>query len=363
MTDTPVWESGTWEGLPKLETDETADLVVVGLGGSGLAAADEALSLGLTVIGLDAGAVAGEAAGRNGGFLLGGMSLSYHEARARWGPDTAARVYRMTLDELELILDQLAARQTGSLRIADSDDEVADIGDELAALRADGFDALPYEGPEGQGILFPGDGVCNPMQRCRDLVPRLVGRGAALFEGSPALEVESHRVVTPGGTVEANWVVVAVDGRIELLFPELGGRVRTARLEMLATEPFETRYRRPVSTAFGYIYWQQLPNGQLALGGLRHRFAEHSWSVEPGPTEEVQGALDRYLREISVEALVTHRWAGHASYTNDRAPIYEEVKPGVWVVGGYCGHGNVLGSVYARAAVRSALAGEREPLL
>jgi glycine/D-amino acid oxidase-like deaminating enzyme len=39
------------------------------------------------------------------------------------------------------------------------------------------------------------------------------------------------------------------------------------------------------------------------------------------------------------------------------------VKPGVWVVGGYCGHGNVTGSGYARAAVRSAEKGEKESLL
>jgi glycine/D-amino acid oxidase-like deaminating enzyme len=363
LNNTPIWAGGDWSGLPPLQTDATADVVVVGLGGSGLAAVDEALALGKSVVGLDAGKVAGEAAGRNGGFMVAGMSLFYHEARARWGPEQAKRVYQLSLDELARILDQPAARHTGSLRIADSDDEMADIGDELAALRADGFEAHPYEGPEGVGTLFPSDGVANPMQRCRDLVPGLVDLGARLFEQSRAFEVAPNRVATPGGVVEAQHVVVAVDGRLEVLFPELEGRTRTARLEMLATEPFDIRFRRPVHTAFGYVYWQQLANGSLALGGLRQRFAEHSWSVEPGPTDELQTALEGYLQELGVTARVTHRWAGHAGYTEDRSPIYEEIEPGVWVVGGYCGHGNVLGSVYGRAAVRSALAGEREPLL
>jgi glycine/D-amino acid oxidase-like deaminating enzyme len=47
---------------------------VIGLGGSGLAAVLEARSLGLSVIGIDAGMVAGGAAGRNGGFLLEGTA-------------------------------------------------------------------------------------------------------------------------------------------------------------------------------------------------------------------------------------------------------------------------------------------------
>jgi glycine/D-amino acid oxidase-like deaminating enzyme len=338
-------------------------VLVVGLGGSGLAAVEEALTLGKSVIGIDAGQVAGEAAGRNGGFMLAGMSLFYHEARARWGSETAKHVYQLSLDELSRILTQPAARHTGSVRISDSADELSDIGEELSALRADGFEAHPYEGPEGEGMLLPSDGVANPLQRCRDLVPGLVDGGAQLFENSRALEVSSNRVRTPEGVVEAEHVVVAVDGRLEVLFPQLKGRTRTARLEMVATEPFEVRYHRPVYTAFGYIYWQQLPDGRMALGGLRQRFADHSWSVDPGPTKDLQEALDGYLEELGVTARVTHRWAGHAGYTEDRSPIYEEIEPDVWVVGGYCGHGNVLGSVYGRAAVRSAVAGEREPLL
>ncbi len=362
MTDRPVWDEGSWEGLPCLEGNINAELCVVGLGGSGLAAVEEGLSLGLSVVGIDAGPVAAEAAGRNGGFLLAGMSLAYHEAVLRWG-EAARTVYRMTLDELDRLMSQPTARRVGSLRIADSDDELADIGDELAALRADGFDVASYDGPEGEGLLLPHDGVCNPMRRCRDLVGDLLGEGASLFENTRATSVRSGRVELRAGVIEADHIVVAVDGRLEVLFPQLAGRVRTARLEMLATAPLERRYSRPVYTAFGYIYWQQTPQGVIALGGLRERFAEHSWTTEPGPTEELQSALDGHLAEMGISARVTHRWAGHAGYTPDRTPIYAELEPGVWVVGGYCGHGNVIGAVYARAAVRSAVGGAREPLL
>lgn len=363
VTNTPVWLQDPWGGLPDLSDSAQADVCVVGLGGSGLSAVDEALRAGKTVIGVDAGVVAGEAAGRNGGFLLAGMALFYHEAEQRWGSETARMVYQSSLDELDVLLSQPASRRVGSLRIADSDRELRDIEVELAALSAAGFVAEPYDGVEGRGMLIPGDGVCNPMKRCRDFVPPLIERGAKLYERTRAITIETGLVTTSGGVIEADHVVVAVDGRVEALFPELEGRVRTARLEMLATEPFSQKYTRPVYTAYGYVYWQQLPDGRLALGGLRDRFADHSWSLDPGPTPELQNALDGYVSELGISAPVAHRWAGHAAYTPDRAPIYEEIKRGVWVVGGYCGHGNVLGSVYARAAVRSALSGTKEALL
>ena len=74
-----------WPGLPSLAGPTRADVCVIGLGGSGLAAIGEVLRRGLTVVGLDAGRVAAGAAGRNGGFLLGGPAIGVHKAAAGWG--------------------------------------------------------------------------------------------------------------------------------------------------------------------------------------------------------------------------------------------------------------------------------------
>ena len=77
--NTPLWDDSDWSPLPQLEGQVSADLCVIGLGGSGLSAVLEGLRLGLRVIGIDAGIVAGGAAGRNGGLLLAGAAKFYHE--------------------------------------------------------------------------------------------------------------------------------------------------------------------------------------------------------------------------------------------------------------------------------------------
>ena len=75
---------------------------------------------------------------------------------------------------------------------------------------------------------------------------------------------------TDAGAVECGAVVVAVDGRLERIFPALAPRVRTARLQMLATAPApEVSFPRPVYWRQGFEYWQQLPNRRIALGGFR----------------------------------------------------------------------------------------------
>src|SRR5690606_21859933 len=118
-----------------------------------------------------------------------------------------------------------------------------------------------------------------------------------------------------GGRVSCGAVVVAVDGRLERLLPELAGRVRTARLQMLATAPTgEVRLPRPVYRRYGFEYYQQLPNGRLVFGGFRDRGGDGEWTADARPHEAVQTLLERYLRdELGVTAPITHRGAAAAA--------------------------------------------------
>ena len=359
--NTPVWDDGTWPGLPRLDGNASADVCVVGLGGSGLAAVGELLRLGVSVIGIDAGRVAGCAAGRNGGFLLAGTYDFYHDAVERYGRERARRIYRLTMDEIRRIAGETpeAVRLTGSLRIAESAEEEDDCRAQLAALHADGLPAEWYEGPEGRGLLLPTDGAFDPLHRCRILARRAAGAGARLFEHTPALAVRRGEVETPAGRIRCDRVIVAVDGRLERIFPALAGRVRTARLQMLATAPTdEVRVPRPVYARWGYEYWQQLPDGRIALGGFRDFGGEEEWTAEVEPAEPIQARLERFLRErIGVRAPVTHRWAASVGFTPTGLPLLEEISPGVWIAGGYSGTGNVIGALCGRAAAELAVHG------
>jgi glycine/D-amino acid oxidase-like deaminating enzyme len=362
MTDNvPVWDDAQWTPLPRLEGDVTADVCVVGLGGSGLSAVGELLGAGASVVGIDAGMVGGGAAGRNGGFLLAGIAAFHHDAARELGRERAARIYRLTMDELERIAAETpdAVRRTGSLRVAASADEAADCDAQLAAMRADGLPVEPYAGPEGRGLLFPLDASFQPLRRCRTLATRAVAAGAHLFEHSPAVSISGHAVATPTGTIHCGAVIVAVDGRLERLLPELEGRVRTARLQMLATAPApEVTIPRPVYSRYGYEYWQQLPDGRVTLGGFRDHALDAEWTHAAEPTELVQSHLEGFLREtIGVRAPVTHRWAASVGYSSTLLPVLDEVRPRVWAAGGYRGTGNVVGALHGRAAAQLALTG------
>lgn len=379
---------------------------MVGLGGSGLAAVEELVERGLSVVGVDAGRVAAGAAGRNGGLLLGGTAPCFHDAVRDWGSEPAAWLYRQTLAELDHLLDVLpdgVVRRAGSLRLAggvDVDDvgrsrELADCAAQAAALREHGIAVEEVSGPYGQGLFLPDDAQANPVVRHLGVLAHLQraageqGTPLQLHERTHVRRVEPGRVETDRGAVSAGVVLVAVDGRLDVVLPPLGGevpRVRTARLQMLATTPLDdddaarVRERVPcgVYERWGYDYAQLddgapgQPGPRLLVGGGRDADREAEWTTSTEPTPTVQAHVERVAERLLGRPLrdgeVAHRWGASVGYTAPQAQgralcgLVDDGPAGqVAAVGGYCGTGNLVGAVAARAAVRLLLDGEQPP--
>ena len=120
---------------------------------------------------------------------------------------------------------------------------------------------------------------------------------------------------------------------------------------------------RPVYLRNGYEYWQQLPDGRIAAGGFRDLGGDDEETDSTATSPVVQEAIERLVRErIGVPAPVATRWAASVGYTRDGLPYVGEVRPGVFAAGGYCGTGNVVGALCARALVAMALGHDSDAL-
>jgi gamma-glutamylputrescine oxidase len=353
MMNSPIWGEEERLSLRALDGDVEGDVCVVGLGGSGLACVRALVDAGRRVVGIDATTVAGGAAGRNGGFLLGGLAMFHHDAVARLGRYKAVGIYEQTLKAIDRMIAETpsAIRRVGSLRIAASAEEEDDCTRQLDQMQRDGLPAEAYAGSDGAGLFFPADAAYDPAMRCRTLARDACAAGARLYEHTPAVSIDEGRVTTPNGRAHADRIVVAVDGRLELILPELSQRVRSVRLQMLATAPAPNRnIQRPTYSRWGLDYWQQRADRRVVLGGCRDVGGADEFTTDDRPTEKVQDALTTLLRErLQVDAEITHRWAATVGYTQTGLPILEQVRPRVWAVGAYSGTGNVIGALCGRA--------------
>lgn len=341
------------------------DVEIVGGGVTGCSCALTLAGRGLRVRLRDARAVASGASGRNGGFALRGGAMAYDSAREWLGAEQAAEYWRLTERYVDRMgeLGSDAFRQTGSLRLA-GEDERDELRAEYEALREDGFDAEWRDELPGAlagrfpGALFhPRDAVLQPAR----LVRRL-----AVAAAEAGVEIREHDRVEDFDQLEADTVVVATDGYPSGLLGELEGLIIPTRGQMIATEPLPERlYEMPHYGRHGLDYWHQDPDGRLIVGGFRDVDMESEFTASETTTPRIQGALEDFAEALlGRRPVVAHRWAGVFGLVPDLMPVVGPVegREGLWVSGGYSGHGNVLG-LMCGDLVAQAIAGEPHRVL
>jgi|SRR5581483_10268844 len=335
------WLAEPFAAIPHVPVS-SPEVEIVGGGVTGVSAALALARAGVPVRLHEAREVASGASGRNGGFLLRGGAMGYQEARTWLGPDDARRYWRLTeraLDELaELVGD--AVDRCGSLRIANDEEERAELEEEYAALREDGFAVEWRDDVDGfHGAIFhPGDASCQPARMVRRLALLAAGAGAEIREGSRVASVAE---------LEAERVLVCSDGYPSGLLGRLEGLIVPTRGQMLVTEPLAERlFTCPQYGRHGFDYWQQLPDGRLSLGGFRDFDFSSEFTDSEETTGTIQEALERFAARLAGRPLaVEQRWAGVFGFVPDLLPVLgphpDDAR--VTVAAGYSGHGNVLG--------------------
>lgn len=365
MPTTSYWLEDEAPPLPSSRLAGPPDVIVIGGGVTGCSCALTLAAHGVAVRLHDGREIAGGASGRNGGFALRGAATPYDVACDRLGRERARLLMALTERSLDRLAELAgdAFRRVGSLRLAFDADERAALRREHGALRKDGFavewlDELPapldrlYRG----ALLHPPDGVIHPARWVRRLAARAAEAGAEIRVGE---RVDLDRLDAPA-------VVVATDGFTGSVLPELAALVSPTRGQVLVTEPLaELRYPRPHYARDGYDYWHQRPDGRLVIGGSRDAaLTEEQTSVEattPAVQERIEALAGQLLGE---PPRVERRWAGIWGTTPDGSPLVGPLpgRDGVWIAGGYSGHGNVLGLACGDLVARAIL-GERPPEL
>jgi glycine/D-amino acid oxidase-like deaminating enzyme len=366
MSTVSYWLDEPAEPRPKAELDGRADVAVVGGGITGCSCALALAEAGLRVRLFEGREIAGGASGRNGGFALRGGAAPYPVLADSIGGDATAALWRWTEEELAVLGDFAgdAFRATGSLRLAADEEERHELREEYEALVEAGFDAEwrenlqpPLAGRYPAALFHPPDGVLQPARLVRGLARRVAEAG---------VEIHEHARVRSVAETGADTVVVATDGYPSGLLGQLEGLIVPTRGQVIATEPIdELLFVIPHYGRHGFDYWHQRLDGRIVAGGFRDVSLDTEFTADEVTTPVVQTALERFVEEhVGRPLRVDYRWAGIFGMVFDFLPVVGRVpsSDGLWVAGGYSGHGNVLGFACGRLVARAIL-GEDDPKL
>jgi len=373
---TSFWLDEPYAPRSPVEGDVAADLLVLGGGVTGVAAAAFLAERGCRVALVERDTVGSGATGRNAGFLLCGVASTYSVAVKSHGRERAKQLWTLSRQNHEILrglveregLDCLYARR-GSTTLAPSEQEAKALARSAALLAQDGFraeflddTAVARAFPGGgflAGLHHPEDGEIHPVRFVRGLARAAERRGAKVFEGTPVSKIvpgaTSVTLETPRGRVRGSMLLLAANAWTPRLHPYFDGAIVGMRGQMFATEPCPERLiPHPVYVDFGFEYFRQLPDGRILAGGGRRASLDTELTYSDHPTEKVQGAIEAFLYSCFPAARglrVTHRWAGTMGFSCDELPNVGPVPGSVntYVAAGYHGHG--LG--YAVAAARA----------
>lgn len=362
-----------WQADGKQPVREV-DVLIVGAGIVGTAAALAVRRLGREPVITEARDVALGASGRNAGFMITGLDAYYHHAIARYGHDATREVYALSQHTHAIWHDLISAHgvrfeRIGSMLLAESDAEAAELRAAYAAMLADGLTPVFHDGdPLGRGycaaIEQPQDGAVQPVELA---YAALRESGAALVENNELYAVEPGdgyvTVRTRKFTFRAQKVMLCTNAYSMYVHPYFVGKVIPTRAQVLATAPLDKPALNTCGYSdYGYMYYRMDFDGRLLIGGGRkqNKPAEHDTS-DDRTTPGVQGILDAYLRERfpDVTAPVERRWAGIMGFTPDGLPLVGTLPdlPDVGFAVGFNGHGLAMGAATAEVAVAHLLTG------
>ncbi len=358
------WWAADQPSFAPLAADLDVDAIIVGGGITGLTLAYTLSEQGSVAAVLEAGRMAGEASGRNAGFLLAIPAEPYAERIALWGRDGARaflQLGRRTHQRIAHLAQALRIdcdyRLTGSLRLTRSEEESEDMRGSLPELRHDGFpmreialeDVLPLHARARFHGAFevPEDGVVDPVRFQHGLAAGAQRLGAHLHEGSRVTGARWQdglwNAFANGHVVRGRTLVIATNAYAPLLVPALKPLIMPRRGQMLATAPLEARFdTRPVYANYGYQYWRQMPDGRLVIGGWRNTAFDAESGFDTGTTPTIQQQIEQGVVElIPGGAPVEYRWAGTMGFARDGRPLvgWLDAAHHLAIAAGFTGHG------------------------
>jgi gamma-glutamylputrescine oxidase len=355
--------------FPALEGSLAADVCVIGGGYTGLSAALHLAEAGYDVVLLEAQRVGWGASGRNGGQMGSGQRRDQDWLERRLGVGTARALWEMA-EAAKALVRGLVARhgiacdlRPGVIHAACRAGEVAAFHAEAAKLKRDyGYDALePLDraGIEAHlatrayhgGVLDRDAAHLHPLNFALGLARAAAAAGAQIFEASrvEAIGGGAHPEVRTGeGLVRARFVIVAGNGYLGGLVPEMAARVMPINNFIVATEPLGAEAARALirndvavaDSRFVVNYFRLSADHRLLFGGGESYGYRFPRDIEALVRPRMLGVFPQLAG-----AAIDHAWGGTLAITVERLPALRRLAPNVFAAGGYSGHGVALATL------------------
>jgi glycine/D-amino acid oxidase-like deaminating enzyme len=370
-----LWEMTAPPAPPTspLKGEVRADVAIIGCGYTGLSTALHCAEAGAKVVALEAVEIGFGGAGRNVGLVNAGMWLAPDDVATRLGADYGERLLELLGDgpsEVEALVNKHGLDcefvhngtlhcAIGSSGLAKIEERCAQFGRRGAPVRVLGREETArrvgvdiYAG----ALLDLRAGTIQPLAYARGLARAALAAGAGIYTLSPVRSAERTgevwRLKTDGGSVTADWIVVATDAYAES-GPWPQGKREQIRVPYFnfATKPLSAELRtailpgregcwdtRMIMNSFRFDQAGRLLFGSIGALRLAGLEVHRAWA---------RRALKKTFPQIG-KVEFEAQWYGMMGMTGDALPRFHRLAPNVVTFCGYNGRGIGTGTVFGR---------------
>jgi gamma-glutamylputrescine oxidase len=339
---------GGYKYCPPLTQDIKCDVLIVGGGFSGVAAATQFLRKGLKVVLIEKNFVGGSSSGRSAGFLTPDSELELHQLVRRYGAKAAAEIWEAPCRGIERIVESIKSfdidcglRRQDSLFLGLGRGGTDAVASELECRESVGFtDQRTYDAGQLKEILgaqgytaairYGGTYGINPLRFLQGLKDLLIDNGMQIFESTELERLEGHTAYTHAGSVTADQIIIAIDKLGNSISP-LADEVFHAQTFMSVTEPLTDKELSILfpsgeqmqcwDSKLVYSYFRLTGDNRLLLGGGTPvtTFLRDAYN-NPGVIRRVIRDFKSHFPELS-ELSFMQFWPGQIDMSRDLLPV------------------------------------------
>lgn len=384
--------AGETRVFPELRDRQGADVVIVGAGLTGLAAARRygELRPDARILLIDAKRAGQGASARNSGFAVANESPGHSQLHTQQGfasYSTMNRLDHAGIAELRRLITahdiSCQWEDTGSIHAAHDPKNLDMLKHHFASFQKLGVDAKLLDADAlwdrlgtcfyKLGVESRGGALLQPAMLVKGLLESLPPN-VECYENSPVLRIEragkGWTLSLPNGSVQAEQVIVAVNA----FFPRLGFksmRVFPLALTASLTRPLTEREEAEINHAasWGALSPRSL-GATMRLTKDRRVLIRNTGEYRPSGISSACLAERRKLHadglskrfQFLSESDIAYSWSGTICLSRNSKPVFEEFAPGLFLCGGYNASGVSRGTIMGRLVSELAL-GVASPLL
>lgn len=338
--------------------------VVIGGGMAGLACAQQLNDAGVAVVLIEKDFCGAGASGKTSGFITPDSEIELSALVNAYGPKKAKHIWEFVLSGLTIIRDNIVKHNIAcdyevqdSLFIANNASGFRHIKSEHETRVELGYASTLYDattvnqivGSRGYAgaVRYPDTFGINSYLYCQAMRDRLKKSGVKIYEQTPALHIVDDTIITPGGRVTADHIVVCADRFI----PDLGAlkkEIYHVQTFLGITKPLSAHQIKEMfpggammawDTDLVYNYFRITGDHRLLIGGgdLLYTYARNITKN----TARFEKRLAHYIGKKfpALEITMEYLWPGMLGVSKDLLPIMgpDKINERVWYIGAATG--------------------------